>query len=221
MAQQQAMYATDEYGRPFIIVREQAKKTRTHGVEAIKVDISCADNWQSANMRPVTYFGCEVRRKRDKNVVGTERYVLSISAYLQLTLTQVLGLDKILISPDGEITVTNDGATILSQMEVEHQIAKLLVQLSKSQDDEIGDGTTGVVGTSASITWVIEILTLDQYLLVLCLSRVKPCWIVVYIQYVLQMDSIVHVPWPSSISTRLQIASNSRNQTRKTYSKHR
>jgi hypothetical protein len=56
------------------------------------------------------------------------------------------GLDKILISPDGDITVTNDGATILSQMEVEHQIAKLLVQLSKSQDDEIGDGTTGVVG---------------------------------------------------------------------------
>lgn len=56
------------------------------------------------------------------------------------------GLDKILISPDGDITVTNDGATILTQMEVEHQIAKLLVQLSKSQDDEIGDGTTGVVG---------------------------------------------------------------------------
>jgi T-complex protein 1 subunit epsilon len=56
-----------------------------------------------------------------------------------------VGLDKILISPDGEITVTNDGATILGQMEVEHQIAKLLVQLSKSQDDEIGDGTTGVV----------------------------------------------------------------------------
>lgn len=57
------------------------------------------------------------------------------------------GLDKILISPDGEITVTNDGATILGQMEVDHQIARLLVQLSKSQDDEIGDGTTGVVGT--------------------------------------------------------------------------
>ena len=57
------------------------------------------------------------------------------------------GLDKIMISPDGELTVTNDGATILDQMEVEHQIAKLMVQLSKSQDDEIGDGTTGVVGT--------------------------------------------------------------------------
>ncbi|CAJ0757180.1 9946_t:CDS:2 [Entrophospora sp. SA101] len=59
--------------------------------------------------------------------------------------TDEYGLDKILISPDGDITVTNDGATILTQMEVEHQIAKLLVQLSKSQDDEIGDGTTGVV----------------------------------------------------------------------------
>ena len=41
------------------------------------------------------------------------------------------GLDKILISPDGDITVTNDGATILGQMEVEHQIAKLLVEVSQ------------------------------------------------------------------------------------------
>ncbi|GMM46229.1 chaperonin-containing T-complex subunit [Pichia kluyveri] len=55
------------------------------------------------------------------------------------------GLDKILISPDGEINITNDGATILSEMQIENQIAKLLVELSKSQDDEIGDGTTGVV----------------------------------------------------------------------------
>ena len=51
-----------------------------------------------------------------------------------------------MISPDGEVTVTNDGATILDMMQVEHQIAKLMVDLSKSQDDEIGDGTTGVVG---------------------------------------------------------------------------
>jgi T-complex protein 1 subunit epsilon len=54
-------------------------------------------------------------------------------------------LDKILISPDGDITVTNDGATILSQMEISNNVAKLLVELSKSQDEEIGDGTTGVV----------------------------------------------------------------------------
>ncbi|KAE9405076.1 T-complex protein 1 epsilon subunit [Gymnopus androsaceus JB14] len=99
------------YGRPFIIVREQARKTRSHGIEAIKSHILAA--------RTVA------------NIVRTS--------------LGPRGLDKILISPDGEIIVTNDGATILSQMEVEHQIAKLLVQLSKSQDDEIGDGTTGVV----------------------------------------------------------------------------
>jgi T-complex protein 1 subunit epsilon len=55
------------------------------------------------------------------------------------------GMDKMMISQDGEVTVTNDGATILSKMELEDQIAKLMVELSQSQDDEIGDGTTGVV----------------------------------------------------------------------------
>lgn len=49
------------------------------------------------------------------------------------------------VGPDGDVTVTNDGATILEKMDVNHQIAKLLVELSKSQDHEIGDGTTGVV----------------------------------------------------------------------------
>lgn len=58
------------------------------------------------------------------------------------------GLDKLMVSADGDITITNDGATILKMMDVDHQIAKLLVQLSQSQDDEIGDGTTGVVGES-------------------------------------------------------------------------
>ena len=55
-----------------------------------------------------------------------------------------------MVTPDGEVTVTNDGATILKMMDVDHQIAKLLVQLSQSQDDEICDGTTGVVGMASS-----------------------------------------------------------------------
>lgn len=55
------------------------------------------------------------------------------------------GLDKLMVSADGDVTVTNDGATILKNMDVDHEIAKLMVQLSQSQDDEIGDGTTGVV----------------------------------------------------------------------------
>eukprot|EP01053_Blabericola_migrator_P003880 Blabericola_migrator_1__3879@NODE_216_length_11289_cov_52_870166_g183_i0_p2_GENE_NODE_216_length_11289_cov_52_870166_g183_i0NODE_216_length_11289_cov_52_870166_g183_i0_p2_ORF_typecomplete_len539_score155_42Cpn60_TCP1/PF00118_24/1_2e171_NODE_216_length_11289_cov_52_870166_g183_i0846010076 len=55
------------------------------------------------------------------------------------------GMDKIIVSPDGDITITNDGATILKKMPVNHEIARLLVELSQSQDDEVGDGTTGVV----------------------------------------------------------------------------
>lgn len=55
-------------------------------------------------------------------------------------------MDKIMVSGDGDVTITNDGATILQKMDVDHEIAKLMVQLSRSQDDEIGDGTTGVVG---------------------------------------------------------------------------
>ncbi|XP_021746727.1 T-complex protein 1 subunit epsilon isoform X1 [Chenopodium quinoa] len=55
------------------------------------------------------------------------------------------GMDKMLQSPDGDIVITNDGATILDQMDVDNPIAKLMVELSRSQDYEIGDGTTGVV----------------------------------------------------------------------------
>eukprot|EP00163_Fabomonas_tropica_P006537 TRINITY_DN1609_c0_g1_i2.p1 TRINITY_DN1609_c0_g1~~TRINITY_DN1609_c0_g1_i2.p1 ORF type:complete len:485 (+),score=176.82 TRINITY_DN1609_c0_g1_i2:171-1625(+) len=54
-------------------------------------------------------------------------------------------MDKILVSPDGDVTITNDGATILERMEVNNHIGRLMVELSQSQDDEIGDGTTGVV----------------------------------------------------------------------------
>ena len=65
-----------------------------------------------------------------------------------------------MVDRDGEVTVTNDGATILSMMDVDHQIAKLMVELSKSQDDEIGDGTTGVVGKSHnSIPYSLSIST--------------------------------------------------------------
>lgn len=106
-----AQITTDETGRPFIIVRDQGKKTRVHGNEAVKQHILAAR---------------------------------SVSSLVKTSLGP-RGLDKILISPDGDITVTNDGATILGQMEIKDNIAQLLVSLSQSQDAEIGDGTTGVV----------------------------------------------------------------------------
>lgn len=65
-----------------------------------------------------------------------------------------------MVSPDGDVTVTNDGATILKLMDVEHQIGKLMVQLAQSQDDEIGDGTTGVVvlaGKNLTVTDTVSL----------------------------------------------------------------
>ncbi|CAH1775053.1 unnamed protein product [Owenia fusiformis] len=103
--------AFDEYGRPFIILKDQDQQKRLCGLEAQKAHILAA-----------------------KVVSGILRTSLGPK-----------GLDKMMVGPDGDVTITNDGATILDQMDVEHEIAKLMVQLSKSQDDEIGDGTTGVV----------------------------------------------------------------------------
>lgn len=55
------------------------------------------------------------------------------------------GMDKMIQTPKGKVLITNDGATILKQMEVIHPTAKMLVEISKSQDIEAGDGTTSVV----------------------------------------------------------------------------
>ncbi|MEM4452971.1 MAG: thermosome subunit beta, partial [Thermosphaera sp.] len=55
------------------------------------------------------------------------------------------GMDKMLIDSLGDITITNDGATVLDEMDVQHPVAKLLVEIAKAQDDEVGDGTTTTV----------------------------------------------------------------------------
>lgn len=106
-----AAIAFDEYGHPFIILKDQSTKRRLAGIEAHKAHILAA-----------------------KTVANCIRSSLGPK-----------GLDKLMVSPDGEVTITNDGATILGMMDLDHEIAKLLVELSKAQDDEIGDGTTGVV----------------------------------------------------------------------------
>jgi len=55
------------------------------------------------------------------------------------------GMDKMLVSELGDIIITNDGATILQEMNVEHPVAKIMVDIAKTQDKEVGDGTTTVV----------------------------------------------------------------------------
>src|SRR6478609_7625464 len=87
------------------------------------------------------------KKKRQFGNEAVKNHILAARTVANIVKSSLgpRGLDKILISPDGDITVTNDGATILQQMEITNHVAKLLVELSKSQDDEIGDGTTGVV----------------------------------------------------------------------------
>lgn len=101
----------DEFGQPFIIIKDQERKKRLTGIDALKSHILAAR---------------------------------SVATTLKTSLGPK-GLDKLMVGPDGDITITNDGATIMEKMDVQHHVAKLLVELSKSQDDEIGDGTTGVV----------------------------------------------------------------------------
>ncbi|MCY0867965.1 MAG: thermosome subunit beta [Desulfurococcus sp.] len=55
------------------------------------------------------------------------------------------GMDKMLVDALGDVTITNDGATILDKAEIQHPAAKMLVQVSKSQDSEVGDGTKRAV----------------------------------------------------------------------------
>jgi|EP00927_Polykrikos_kofoidii_P067702 T-complex protein 1 subunit epsilon len=86
-------------------------------------------------------------KKRLKGIEAHKINILAARAISESIRTSMgpKGMDKMVVGPDGDVLVTNDGATILEKMDVQHHIAKLMVDLSKSQDNEIGDGTTGVV----------------------------------------------------------------------------
>jgi len=71
------------------------------------------------------------------------------------------GMDKMLVDSLGDVTITNDGATILKEIDVQHPAAKMLVEISKTTDNEVGDGTTSVVILAGSLLENAESL-LDQ-----------------------------------------------------------
>nr|MCG2909571.1 thermosome subunit [Stygiolobus sp.] len=82
----------------------------------------------------------------------TGRDALRNNILAAVTLAEMLksslgprGLDKMLIDSFGDVTITNDGATIVKEMEIQHPAAKLLVEAAKAQDAEVGDGTTSAV----------------------------------------------------------------------------
>ncbi|MCE5214160.1 MAG: TCP-1/cpn60 chaperonin family protein [Methanobacterium sp.] len=71
------------------------------------------------------------------------------------------GMDKMLVDSLGDIVVTNDGVTILKEMDIEHPAAKMLVEVAKTQEDEVGDGTTTAVIIAGELLKKAENL-LDQ-----------------------------------------------------------
>ncbi|KAJ1154513.1 hypothetical protein NDU88_007264 [Pleurodeles waltl] len=83
---------------------------------------------------------------RSQNVLAAS----SIANIVKSSLGPV-GLDKMLVDDIGDVTITNDGATILKLLEVEHPAAKVLCELADLQDNEVGDGTTSVVIIAAEL----------------------------------------------------------------------
>lgn len=83
---------------------------------------------------------------REENVTAA----IAVANVVKSSLGPV-GLDKMIVDDVGDVTVTNDGATILQMLDVEHPAAKILVELAQLQDAEIGDGTTSVVILAAEL----------------------------------------------------------------------
>ena len=61
------------------------------------------------------------------------------------------GMDKMLVNNIGDVTITNDGATILKEIDIQHPAAKMMVEISKATDNEVGDGTTSTVVLAGSL----------------------------------------------------------------------
>ncbi len=101
--------------------------------------------------------GSERTRGRDaqnSNIMAAK----AVAAAVRTTLGPK-GMDKMLVDGLGDIVITNDGVTILKEMDIEHPAAKMVVEVSKTQDDEVGDGTT----TAAVLTG--ELLKMAEDLL--------------------------------------------------------
>ncbi|KAJ5697940.1 T-complex protein 1 subunit alpha [Penicillium malachiteum] len=83
---------------------------------------------------------------REQNVLATQAIANVIKSSFGPS-----GLDKMMVDDIGDVTVTNDGATILSLLDIEHPAGKILVDLAQQQDKEVGDGTTSVVLIAAEL----------------------------------------------------------------------
>ncbi len=92
--------------------------------------------------QPVLILKEGTARKRGRDAQTNNIIAAKIIAEVLRTTLGPRGMDKMLIDSLGDITITNDGAAILDEIDVEHPAAKMMVEVAKTQDDEVGDGTT-------------------------------------------------------------------------------
>ncbi|NP_001079566.1 t-complex 1 L homeolog [Xenopus laevis] len=97
---------------------------------------------------PLAVFG-----ERSTGEVVRSQNVMAAASIANIVKSSLgpVGLDKMLVDDIGDVTITNDGATILKLLEVEHPAAKVLCELADLQDNEVGDGTTSVVIIAAEL----------------------------------------------------------------------
>lgn len=98
----------------------------------------------SGNM-PVVLLKDDASQTKGKEAQKNNIAAAKIIADIVHTSLGPRGMDKMLVDSLGDVTITNDGATILKEIDVQHPAAKMLVEISKTTDNEVGDGTTSVV----------------------------------------------------------------------------
>ena len=119
--------------------------------------------------QPIIVLKEGTKRERGKGAQGNNIMAArAISDAVKSTLGPK-GMDKMLVDSMGDVVVTNDGATILKEIDVEHPAAKMIVEVAKSQDEECGDGTTSaVVLTGELLKCAGELLDQNIHPTVIC-----------------------------------------------------
>ncbi|NWG11031.1 thermosome subunit [Candidatus Bathyarchaeota archaeon] len=115
----------------------------------------------TASGQPVLILKEGTSRSRGKEAQRNNIMAARIVGEVLKTTLGPRGMDKMLIDSLGDITITNDGAAILDEIEVEHPAAKMMVEIAKTQDDMVGDGTTTSVVLAGELLKKAEDL-LDQ-----------------------------------------------------------
>ena len=99
----------------------------------------------SQNVQPIFIMPEGSQRTTGKDAQGNNIMAAKAVAEAVRTTLGPKGMDKMIVDSLGDVVITNDGVTILEEMQIEHPAAKMIVEVAKTQEDEVGDGTTTAV----------------------------------------------------------------------------